>query len=229
VYFNLPDSLYPNRLKNVEVIRNHEIYDAVVINRDRYDNDRYFEWNGDREFTFVAKDIMPAKNYRKLDIRNINRYSAPLANAQYEGIETSRFSFPNKEGDNFGGSILLDYRDDYAEYIDVKFRLRLPEYFEKDVFVVGSFSDWDLFEGYKLNGKGGLYTNTIELKRGIYDYQYVTANFDGENFTDIDWIELEGNKWTTVSEYRIFVYYKNSDFGEYDEIIGYSKIRSGIK
>jgi len=229
VDFNLPDSLYPGRLLNVEVIKNHEIYDPIIINRDRYDSDRYFEWDGDRDFTFVAKDIKPGKNYRLLDIRSINKYPAPAANAQFEGIETSRFTFPNKERDNFGGSILKDYRDDYAEYIDVKFRLRLPDYFKKDVFVVGSFTGWDLFEGYKMNGKGGLYTNTIELKRGVYDYQYVTAYFDGENFTDIDWIELEGNKWTTVSEYRIFVYYKNSDYGEYDEIIGYSKIRSGIK
>jgi type 9 secretion system plug protein len=229
VDFTIPDSLYPSRVIYVEVIKNREIYDPVIIDRENYNNDRFYEWNGDREFTFIAKDIRPGKNYRRLDLNNYGKYSTPIANAQFDGVETERYSFPNKQRDNFGGMVLRDYKNDYAEYLGVKFRLRLPDYFEKDVFVVGAFSDWDLFSDYQLENENGLYTNVIELKRGIYDYQYVTAYYDGQTFSDIDWLELEGNDWTTISEYRILVYYKNSDFGEYDEIIGYAKINSGVK
>jgi hypothetical protein len=229
VDFVIPDSLYPGRVLKVEVIKNQEIYDPINIGRDRNDNYRYYEWNGDREFTFIAKDIRPGKNYRRLDLNNNTKYSAPLANAQFEGVETERYSYPNKQRDNFGGMILKNYQNEYAEYLGVKFRLRLPDYFAKDVFVVGSFSDWNLYSDYQMENENGLYTTIVDLKRGIYDYQYVTAYFDGQTFSDVDWFELEGNDWTTISEYRILVYYKNSDFGEYDEIIGYMKLNSGGK
>ncbi|MGE5496637.1 MAG: hypothetical protein ACM3Q2_01085, partial [Syntrophothermus sp.] len=70
------------------------------------------------------------------------------------------------------------------------------------------------------------YTLTIPLKRGIYDYQYVTAYGNGSEITNTDWYELEGNDWATTNVYNAFVYYSDPDKGGYDRIIGFIKIKS---
>ena len=67
---------------------------------------------------------------------------------------------------------------------------------------------------------------TIPLKRGIYDYQYVTGEITGNTVEDIDWYTLEGNSWETTNFYYVFLYYNDTDLGGYDHIIGYAKIYS---
>ena len=77
-----------------------------------------------------------------------------------------------------------------------------------------------------MNQTEGVYSITIPLKRGIYDYQYVVADvMDGE-ISDTDWLILEGNTWVNTKEYDIFLYYNDPDFGGYERIIGYSRITS---
>jgi hypothetical protein len=227
VDFTLPDSLYPGRLLDVEVIKNQEIFDPVIITKEIAAAGRYYEWNGDREFSFFARDIKPGKYYRKLDLRDRFKFQAPETNAQYDGIEVSRFQEPNKGSHNFGGSILNDFTDEYSEYLNVKFRLRLPDDFNKDVFIVGSFTDWDVYPSFIMTNKNGLYTASVELKRGVYDYQYVTGYLERKKISSLDWLELEGNDWSTANEYRILVYYDTPDEGGYDKIIGYLKLNSG--
>jgi hypothetical protein len=78
-----------------------------------------------------------------------------------------------------------------------------------------------------MQNSGGIYTVTTELKRGIYDYQYVTAIDNGNSIDNVDWYSLEGNFWETSNDYYIFVYYKSLKNGGYDQIIGYTKINSG--
>jgi hypothetical protein len=73
---------------------------------------------------------------------------------------------------------------------------------------------------------GGLYNKTIELKRGIFDYQYVTADFINGEIKNQDWVQLEGNFWETENVYHIFIYYQDPDFGGFDRIIDYQKLTS---
>jgi len=67
---------------------------------------------------------------------------------------------------------------------------------------------------------------SLQLKRGIYDYQYVTGEVAGDHIENINWEILEGNFWETRNEYFIFLYYKTIEKGGYDKIIGYKKIMS---
>ncbi|HAM10712.1 MAG TPA: hypothetical protein DCP74_10665 [Bacteroidales bacterium] len=71
-----------------------------------------------------------------------------------------------------------------------------------------------------------MYTKTIELKRGAYDYQYVVADVINGVIKNDDWLLLEGNTWETSNVYHVFLYYKDPNYGGYDRIIGYSKIIS---
>jgi hypothetical protein len=55
----------------------------------------------------------------------------------------------------------------------------------------------------------------------------VTGNDYNGVIENADWFALEGNSWKTENEYYIFLYYNSDELGEYEEIIGYTKINSG--
>ena len=66
----------------------------------------------------------------------------------------------------------------------------------------------------------------MQLKRGVYDYQYVVVNGEYSDVTNQDWYVLEGNDWQTTNDYNIFLWYRDLEYGGYDRIIGYSKIQT---
>jgi len=123
----------------------------------------------------------------------------------------------------------MKFKKEYAEYMDVEFRLRLPDNYYENVFLVGAFNNWEILPDYKMNDDAGLFTKTIELKRGVYDYQYVTADINDDYIENVSWIELEGNDWNTENEYYLFLYYDSPEIGGYDKIIGFTKINSGLR
>ena len=224
--FVLPDSLFPTNVDEVEIIENQKIYDPIIIDRDPYNEYRYYDWDGADRFKFVAKDIFPGNEYRQVDLRDHNIYNTKEVNAQRDVIETSQ-SNSRYYKDLNGGSILTNYNNRYADYLDVTFKLRMPSNFKKKIFLVGSFNEWDIWYDYEMNNNGGLFETTAELKRGIYDYQYVTAEVINNEITNLNWIELEGNNWETDNEYHILLYYKEPERGNYDRLLGYVKISSG--
>lgn len=224
--FLLPDSLFSAYIKSVEVIENRKLHYPISINRNQLTQTRFFEWNGSNSFTFIARDIKPGNEYRQADLRDYNRYNSQNVNAQYDGIETSNF-FRKGRRDFNGASFLADFRNEYAEYLDVNFRIRPPENITKPVFLVGSFNNWQVLPQYEMFDDNGLLNLKIELKRGLYDYQFVAADIYNDGIQNIDWFILEGNFWETVNEYHIFLFYESTEKGGYDKIIGYRKIKSG--
>jgi hypothetical protein len=219
--FRIPDSLYPSEIMGVEIIENRKIGYPVIIDPAHTNDERFYEWNGNDEFKFIARNIRPGNEYRQTDLRDYNIYNAKEVYAQYDGIETSDF-FHKRKKDLNGGSILTNYKSDYAEYLYVTFRIRPPEDIQTPVYLTGAFNNWRILPEYEMYDDNGLLYLTLELKRGIYDYQYVTAY----DITQPDWYILEGNFWETVNEYHIFIYYKSPEYGSYHKIIGYNKIIS---
>lgn len=226
VFFNLPDTLFNSYVDLVEIIENKKMAYPIRIEKDKPTDKTYYEWNGSNEFLFVAKDIKPGNEYRQTDLRDTNKYFLKNVNAQYDGIDVSDF-FRKRNKDFNGGSIIVDFKNEYAEYMNVTFRLRPPENIKSSVFLIGDFNNWELLPQYKMLDVDGLLNLTVELKRGIYDYQYVVVDNTGENTNEIDWYILEGNFWETENDYHIFLYYKTQEKGGYDKIIGYKKINSG--
>jgi len=224
--FTLPDTLYESNIQLVEIIENKKISYPIIIDKVKLTEQNYYEWNGGNKFLFIAKNIKPGNEYRQTDLRDIHRFSQKNVNAQYDGIEVSNF-FKKRNRDFNGGSILTNYKSDYAEYLNVTFKIRPPENLTASVFLVGDFNNWKVLPDYEMFDDNGLLNLTVELKRGIYDYQYVTAeNINGE-IKNIDWYILEGNFWETENDYHIFLYYQTPEKGGYEKIIGYKKIISG--
>lgn len=226
VDLNLPDTLYPMDLDYVEVVANQKVNYPIRLKKDRFNDLRYFETDGSRGFTFIAKDIKPGNENRQADIRDRNRYQPPLTQAHYDGFDYNRFE-QRGDRDFNGGLQLVDFRDNYADYMMVEFEYSPLQFISDDIFLVGSFSDWEVLPKNKMQNENGLYKTTMELKRGVYDYQYVTGYDDGNEVENINWYVLEGNFWETTNDYYIFVYYKSQKLGGYDKIIGYTKIESG--
>ncbi len=221
--FNLPQQMYPDYVDHVEIIENHKIDFPIIVDRKFNSNTRQYYWDANRNFRFTARDIRPGNEYRQVDLRNYNKYNSKNVQAQFNGIEYSRF-FKEGPPDLNGGSILLNYKDKNADYLNVTFSIRIPSEVSGDVFLTGAFNNWELSKSYRMENRGGVYKLTIPLKRGIYDYQYVLADFINNKIENADWYVLEGNSWETSNVYEVFLYYKDPNYGGYDKIIGYQKI-----
>ncbi|MCX7797541.1 MAG: DUF5103 domain-containing protein [Melioribacter sp.] len=224
--FKLPDTLFISNLMMIEIIENKKISYPIRIEKEKPTEKNYYVWNGKNEFSFIAKDLKPGNEYRQTDLRDTNRFNQKNVNAQFDGIDVSNF-FKKRGEDLNGGSILVNYKNIYAEYLNVTFRMRKPENITSAVFLVGDFTNWEVLPEYEMLNDNGLLNLTVELKRGIYDYQYVTASNNNNEISNIDWYILEGNFWETNNDYHIFLYYKTPEKGGYDKIIGYKKINSG--
>lgn len=223
--FDLPEELFPNYVDQVEVIQNKRISSPIIVDRTFNTNARQYSWNADRKFSFTARDIYPGNEYRQADIRDINKFNSKDVNVQFAGFEMSRF-YKYGRRDLNGSYLLTNYKNDYATYLNVNFRIQPPEEFMGDIFLVGAFNNWQPSYEYRLEKKGDIYSKIVKLKRGIYDYQYVTGYLENGVVKNENWIYLEGNFWETINEYHVFLYYKDPNYGGYDRIIGFKKIIS---
>jgi hypothetical protein len=223
--FTLPDKLFPGFVNCMEIVENQKISNPYIVDRSFNTNIRQFYWNGNRDFSFIIRDIRPGNEYRQTDLRNTNKFPSGNVKAQFDGIEYPRF---DKFGvkDMNGGEILTDFNNEYADYLNVSFSFRPADNFYGSVYLTGAFNNWQILPAYEMTNSGGLYNKTIELKRGIFDYQYVTADFINGEIKNQDWIQLEGNFWETENDYYIFIFYQDPELGGFDRIIAYQKLTS---
>lgn len=221
--FILPEDFYPGYVDRIEIVENQKNYYPVVINRNDNTLERQFKWDANRNFTYIARDIVAGNEYRQVDLRDINYYTTKNAKAQRDGLEFSRF-YLNANPDLNGAKIYTNYKDPFATYLDVTFSIRPPDDVYGSIFIVGAFNNWKLSTEYQLKEDAGIYSITLPLKRGIYDYQYVVADVVDGEIKNADWVILEGNTWKNSKVYDIFLYYNEPNDGGYERIIGYSRI-----
>jgi hypothetical protein len=219
------ENYFPFQVDELEIIQNHLLEYSIRVPRTSTNQNRVFEWDGASSLRFIAKDVRPGNEYRQVDLRDINVYSSKNVKAQFDGMEYSRLLLQGKPDMNGGFKIKAPSGQD-SVYMNVKFQVKPPQEVSGDVYLVGAFNDWKLSENNKMNFNGDHFELSVELKRGIYDYQYVVVNGDFSNPANQDWYILEGNDWGTTNELNIFLWYRDQENGGYDRIIGYSKIQT---
>jgi hypothetical protein len=224
--FYLPAEFHPAFVDKIEIIDNHRLYYPIDIDRNTNTLFRYYKWDADRNFSFTARDIPAGNEFRQTDIRDYRKFQGRDLKAQLDGLEYSRFFLTNYNKDLNGGEIFSNYKDEFSTYHNVTFSIRPPDDVKGDIFLVGAFNDWKLSLDYKMNETGGIYSITIPLKRGIYDYQYVVADIEDGKIVNDDWLILEGNIWTNTKEFDVFLYYNEQDKGGYERIIGYKRVKA---
>lgn len=214
------------RIKQMEVVENRNINDPILIKVDESSDSRYHEWSLGTGFRFIARDIRPGNENRQINMSSTTQFATYEVNAHYDGPDVPYF-YKKLPRDYNGGFKLKKYSNDYANYMDVKFQLKKEFTGDRDLFLVGAFSNWEILPQYKMEYVDGFYETYVILKRGIYDYKYVTGILDYDEVYDVDWYEIDGNHLSTQNVYHLFLFYDDPENGGYDKIIGYTKIYSG--
>jgi len=210
---------------------------VTILQNGRWDNaitNRQPVFSRGAEISFNAADyfIFPAsQEFRFVDIRSVQSpgFGVHGIDRHLDRIDVllqlsrSRNQQASFDYQDINGKFFIENLDDSndfltSEYVDVHFTLRdLNPDINKEVYVIGGFSDWKCLSENRLeySGKHQSYIGNIYLKQGFYDYQYVTRDQDDK----VDYEEYEGNSFRTTNEYIFLVYYR--PFGaRYDRVIG---------
>jgi hypothetical protein len=207
--------LYPINLTCTDVYRDRQLYDPWRIDANDSNPNTFVDGYGTMKMTFTVDNVTPGDSYRRLDLRDIDQYPLGEELRSRLGADVSRFlQPPSRDGH---GTSVLTAGNRYADYLPFQFELLLDGHLYDSVFVVGDFDGWRPSPQCVMDYDDGLrrYVWRTWLRRGVYDYQYVV----GSN----DWIAVEGNDWRTVNVYTAFIYYRDSRYGGFDRIIGYSQ------
>jgi hypothetical protein len=217
------------RQNEIEIVQNQKFFFSSLVNfnkKSKYEFGRYLQQNVKQ---YIKRDLLPGNEYRQLDLTDFRKYPNDRLLTSFAGIDVSR-KF-NYGGSDFNGGVRIYSIDDiYKEYLDYRFDLTLPYPVDGDVYVIGSFNNWQIDEKYKMENSGNYYSLIVNLKRGIYDYQYVIVHetHSSNKNLKLDWLEIEGNSWNTKNVYYIFVYYNNPDYGGWDEIVAFTEIKTNL-
>lgn len=215
------------RQSEIEIIQNQKFFFANIINfnrKSRYEFGRYLSSNVKQ---YIKRDFYPNNEYRQIDLTDVKKYPNDQLLTSFTGIDLTR-KF-NYGGQDFNGGMKLYRKNDiYNEYLDYRFDLTLPFHSDGDVYLIGSFNNWKIAPEYKMARSGNYYSLIVNLKRGIYDYQYVIVKETqtSPKSININWVEIEGNSWNTKNIYYIFVYYNNPDYGGWDEIVAFAELKT---
>ncbi len=95
-----------------------------------------------------------------------------------------------------------------CEYARVLFSLKKQaEAFDRDVYVYGELTDWQLKPEFKMEYDYGahVYWCEVLLKQGFYNHEFVAFNKDTGK---LEYDYFSGNSWKTSNTYTLLVYYR---------------------
>jgi len=224
------DGLY---MTTIDVYQNRRLshpYRCDAWDRDPYTHVEGFN-TGERIFTI--SNILPGNEYRVLDLSNVTRYPNYTLVRLVEGADHLRL-FWRTGADHDGESQLNRFTGLSSDYLEVLFRLDMLERDYRgltaggrDIFLAGEFNFWNPSKEDRLAWDEAERSYVVRklLRRGIYDYQYVTGRWDAATNTvlDHDWTAVEGNDWRTTNTYRALVYFNDPRFGGFDRLVGFGK------
>ncbi len=220
----------------VDVYQNRRIHNPLRI--DVWDRDPYTKVEGftDDERSFSVSNVLPGNEYRTLDLSNATRYPNYQPAKNVDGVDLMR-QFWQTGSDRNGEATLKRFTGLSSEYLEYLFRLDLtPTDFRamtsggREIFVVGEFNFWNPTEEDKLEYDDVERSLVVKklLRRGIYDYQYITGKWNAktQRVEQQDWLAIEGTDVRTTNMYTVFVYYNDPRFGGFDRIVGVGEGRS---
>jgi Domain of unknown function (DUF5103) len=238
----MPMSAFSPQEIKVVITQNDQWLTARTLTRPTLYRGNYYEYSDEEQTLFAA-----GQEWRWFDLRSIRLRGDRIQRIVDSDTSSRTDVFVQTDAERTG-QLYLFYRDlngkylienidqpqphTQGEYGWVHFSLRPAggrPYQNKEVYVAGEWSGFELVDAYKMefDASQGLYTKAIYLKQGFYNYGYLTQMMSGPDKT-LTYESTEGNFWATENEYSIFVYFR--PFGaRADELIGYSRVRSGFQ
>lgn len=182
----------------------------------KYNKETSF-WGGNEFLYFDSKDIRSSTlNIANVELGN-DLYNTYLYTNE-ERIDLPYTLFPDVNGNFIIRTLNGGNNNTDADYSWVYFSLKSNKNIDKkDIFIQGSFNNWQLNNLNKLhyNADSGLYEAALLLKQGFYNYQYVTKTENGA----ISNHDIEGSHYQTENDYTVLIYYKKFGY-RYTQVIG---------
>ena len=181
----------------------------------KYDTETSFA-GGNEYLFFENKDVRAANTgIQSIDLKDLYH------NYLYSNFERATRPYTYNPDIN-GNYVILNMDAENssieADYVWIHFSLLPIEALKnKDIHIYGNFNNYVVDESTKMifDASRNIYTNTMLLKQGFYNYKYVVANSD----KSIEEGVISGNFYQTENNYKVIVYYR--DLGaRYDKIIG---------
>ncbi len=209
------DRIIVNLVRTVDLYRNRELQTPYRIDVDDDNPNTFVDGLGTGNLKFIVDNIQPGNEYRHLDLTDVDYYPPNRLSRSRDGADVGRM-FHQGSPDNDGQSIVLT-NSRYSDYIKFQFEFDRESDDLTPLYVVGDFNFWAPSDAWKMkyDEKSQRYILQAELKRGVYDYQYVCNGND--------WRGVEGNDWRTVNQFTALLYYHDVNFGGFDRIVGFEQ------
>ncbi|MDE6066757.1 MAG: DUF5103 domain-containing protein [Duncaniella sp.] len=197
--------------------------------------------NGDRViYEHLRPLIFDAGNeYRRFETTSVDYpglgverviHDAPVYNAElYTDSPRDKQSYlydSTQQGRYVVRSVDTQESDTEADYVLTHFTLLMPPIAGADIFIDGDLTDrrMDPSSHMVYNHSTGAYEQSMLLKQGAYNYQYlVVPNGSDRGLT----APVEGNKYQTVNEYTIRVYHRPRGT-RFDRLVGITTVKAGL-
>ncbi|SFS34740.1 protein of unknown function [Sphingobacterium wenxiniae] len=217
----------PQRDLIVQVKQNQRSDNQMILqtpsfvgnNEFRYTNSETFDFKGNNEFRFVDMRSFRIPSERVQQITQDSITQILLYTDEDDSHETYAATF-DENGLYFIRN--RDLNDDAldADYADVTFSLKTSQTIQGNIYLVGGFNHFQRTEENKLHfdEENQIWKVTLRLKQGLYDYDYVLEDQQGNVITDA----FSGTHFQTGNDYQIFIY--NRRPGAYwDELVGFGQ------
>ncbi len=181
----------------------------------KYDTESSF-WGGNEYLYFENKDIRAANiGVQQVELQDLY-HNYLFANTERAG---KPYTYnPDINGNYLVTNIDADNPNIEADYVWVHFSLVANKALkDKSIYIYGNFNNYSIDESTKMtyDTYNQVFTNTLLLKQGFYNYKYVVVN----NNDALEEGAISGNYYQTENNYKVIVYYR--DLGaRYDKIIG---------
>tara|TARA_B100001250_G_scaffold414400_1_gene452530 strand:- start:6591 stop:7889 length:1299 start_codon:yes stop_codon:yes gene_type:complete len=217
------------------IIQKNDDWNDIINNcKPSFINNNTLEYDYQGEISFFGGneyrdfDIKSLRYYgkniqgiEKQNIQGINIYNVNLLKDQIEYSEEYEFKY------DLNGKYVLSVSENRekeveGDYVLVKFTLDIGGIENKDIYIYGELTNWDILTECKMiyNEKTKNYYGSLLLKQGYYNYQYILADQNKNNLS-----RIEGEYHETRNEYSIYTYY-TPPWRDYDRLIGVAKSTS---
>lgn len=183
--------------------------------------------------------IFPAGNeYRRFETSSVNYpgigvdrilHDAPVYNAvlaaDFPRAGAGYLYDSTQRGRYVVRSVDADDSDTGADYVLTHFTLQMPPLAGYDIFLDGDFTSrrFDHLSRMVYNHATGAYEQSLLLKQGAYNYQYLAVPSGADVGLTAP---VEGDTYHTANEYTVKVYYRPR--GErFDRLVGITTVTSG--
>lgn len=184
---------------------------------------------------FDDENTFPAGNdFRFFDSRStynrgqyIDRIVRGKTDEMWISPQRNRSETAYLESNDFDGNFIINNREGTngeveADYINMTFGLKSNELADDEkLYVNASFNDWRLDKNNEMayNNDFGGYVATIQLKQGVYNYNFVSQRANAKPDEEY----YEGNFGEAQNTYEIFIYHRPVT-ARAEKLVGYRTI-----